>query len=111
MFLAWLFELFVVFRWYEIVDCIFVFFSSRRRHTRCALVTGVQTCALPICASVEAIWPASASAVPVSATTVFSASVGALSAGSAQPRRTINFVFILPPKRNQTEKKAVYRHR
>src|SRR3546814_7093681 len=30
------------------VVCIF-FFSSRRRHTRCALVTGVQTCALPIC--------------------------------------------------------------
>src|SRR3546814_3764186 len=30
--------------------CCFVFyFSSRRRHTRCALVTGVQTCALPIC--------------------------------------------------------------
>src|SRR3546814_9830233 len=27
--------------------CLFVF-SSRRRHTRCALVTGVQTCALPI---------------------------------------------------------------
>src|SRR3546814_4775249 len=26
----------------------FVYFSSRRRHTRCALVTGVQTCALPI---------------------------------------------------------------
>src|SRR3546814_3750943 len=33
-----------------IVICIvvFFFFSSRRRHTRCALVTGVQTCALPI---------------------------------------------------------------
>src|SRR3546814_5101953 len=29
--------------------CFHVFFSSRRRHTRCALVTGVQTCALPIC--------------------------------------------------------------
>src|SRR3546814_3012629 len=28
---------------------IMVFFSSRRRHTRCALVTGVRTCALPIC--------------------------------------------------------------
>src|SRR3546814_9933225 len=28
---------------------VFCFFSSRRRHTRCALVTGVQTCALPIC--------------------------------------------------------------
>src|SRR3546814_4764567 len=27
--------------------CVFLF-SSRRRHTRCALVTGVQTCALPI---------------------------------------------------------------
>src|SRR3546814_8320269 len=29
-----------------VVGCLF--FSSRRRHTRCALVTGVQTCALPI---------------------------------------------------------------
>src|SRR3546814_2872941 len=29
------------------------FFSSRRRHTRCALVTGVQTCALPICFDVQ----------------------------------------------------------
>src|SRR3546814_9694786 len=28
---------------------MYFFFSSRRRHTRCALVTGVQTCALPIC--------------------------------------------------------------
>src|SRR3546814_8439871 len=35
-----------------IILCIFsyfFFFSSRRRHTRCALVIGVQTCALPIC--------------------------------------------------------------
>src|SRR3546814_14857221 len=31
-----------------------VFFSSRRRHTRCALVTGVQTCALPISRRPEA---------------------------------------------------------
>src|SRR3546814_4369689 len=31
-----------------------VFFSSRRRHTRCALVTGVQTCALPILADLLA---------------------------------------------------------
>src|SRR3546814_9778955 len=28
--------------------CLCFFCSSRRRHTRCALVTGVQTCALPI---------------------------------------------------------------
>src|SRR3546814_8313853 len=32
----------------ECIMCVRVFFSSRRRHTRCALVTGVQTCALPI---------------------------------------------------------------
>src|SRR3546814_9143021 len=32
------------------VYLILFFFSSRRRHTRCALVTGVQTCALPISA-------------------------------------------------------------
>src|SRR3546814_3499379 len=31
-----------------IYHVILFFFSSRRRHTRCALVTGVQTCALPI---------------------------------------------------------------
>src|SRR3546814_6404339 len=32
-----------------VVSRMFIFFfSSRRRHTRCALVTGVQTCALPI---------------------------------------------------------------
>src|SRR3546814_11782737 len=35
---------------YIIQYVVFVFFSSRRRHTRCALVTGVQTCALPILA-------------------------------------------------------------
>src|SRR3546814_8229831 len=33
---------------YFFVILFFFFFSSRRRHTRCALVTGVQTCALPI---------------------------------------------------------------
>src|SRR3546814_8396398 len=34
------------------------FFSSRRRHTRCALVTGVQTCALPISRrkACDAVW-------------------------------------------------------
>src|SRR3546814_6803397 len=36
-----------------VCSCIF-FFSSRRRHTRCALVTGVQTCALPIFALSQA---------------------------------------------------------
>src|SRR3546814_9392355 len=36
--------------------CVF-FFSSRRRHTRCALVTGVQTCALPIWHRADALRP------------------------------------------------------
>src|SRR3546814_10996268 len=37
------------------MSCYLVFFfSSRRRHTRCALVTGVQTCALPISHRVHA---------------------------------------------------------
>src|SRR3546814_4084641 len=35
----------------------FFFFSSRRRHTRCALVTGVQTCALPILPADSRAWP------------------------------------------------------
>src|SRR3546814_6704610 len=39
-----------------VMSCYVVFsfmLSSRRRHTRCALVTGVQTCALPICFGFE----------------------------------------------------------
>src|SRR3546814_6562002 len=39
----------------SVVVCAF-FFSSRRRHTRCALVTGVQTCALPIWAATQHVW-------------------------------------------------------
>src|SRR3546814_4909064 len=35
----------------SVFTCVYFFFSSRRRHTRCALVTGVQTCALPIYAA------------------------------------------------------------
>src|SRR3546814_4781735 len=42
----WFFVCVVVFLFTCI--CLVFFFSSRRRHTRCALVTGVQTCALPI---------------------------------------------------------------
>src|SRR3546814_9996726 len=37
------------------VVVLFFFFSSRRRHTRCALVTGVQTCALPIWPELDAV--------------------------------------------------------
>src|SRR3546814_3087824 len=42
--------LFFFFGWITAYGLLFgvFFFSSRRRHTRCALVTGIQTCALPI---------------------------------------------------------------
>src|SRR3546814_8146984 len=43
------------------VCLVLFFFSSRRRHTRCALVTGVQTCALPI--SLPDLWITRASDV------------------------------------------------
>src|SRR3546814_6111149 len=44
------------------VDMYYLFFSSRARHTRCALGTGVQTCALPICATIERLAVAAAAA-------------------------------------------------
>src|SRR3546814_6826015 len=49
--------------------CVIVFFfSSRRRHTRCALVTGVQTCALPILWDYESdapqMWPGPENTAP-----------------------------------------------
>src|SRR3546814_3236876 len=47
MICMWLFALLLLLSCSSVV--FFFFFSSRRRHTRCALVTGVQTCALPIC--------------------------------------------------------------
>src|SRR3546814_6896473 len=43
-----MYMIFRVFGVFIFVLFVFFFFSSRRRHTRCALVTGVQTCALPI---------------------------------------------------------------
>src|SRR3546814_12989890 len=72
----------------------FFFFSSRRRHTRCALVTGVQTCALPISAEqaaqaadpMPAAWPAE----PAAFTQAVRAYVKAqLAAGEAEARATM----------------------
>src|SRR3546814_9110391 len=42
------FYLLLLCSWSRLYFVFFFFFSSIRRHTRCALVTGVQTCALPI---------------------------------------------------------------
>src|SRR3546814_6895826 len=41
---------------YALCSCVSCFFSSIRRHTRFALVTGVQTCALPICLRCPRPW-------------------------------------------------------
>src|SRR3546814_2154035 len=49
LFIFYIFFFFLMFFWLVCLLVFFFFFSSRRRHTRCALVTGVQTCALPIC--------------------------------------------------------------
>src|SRR3546814_5344162 len=48
----------------SIVCCGF-FFSSRRLHTRCALLTGVQTCALPILGGAGALLPVAVLAAPM----------------------------------------------
>src|SRR3546814_1184574 len=45
---------------------VFFFFSSRRRHTSCALVTGVQTCALPIWTGARSCAPPRACRPPAS---------------------------------------------
>src|SRR3546814_4338352 len=75
---------------------LFFFFSSRRRHTRCALVTGVQTCALPIL-SVTAVM-ALASVVGASVMTgdgglaggtAFAAPLGLVEIGSASCRERV----------------------
>src|SRR3546814_7026269 len=51
--------------WFDLVIVWYLlfFFSSRRRHTRCALVTGVQTCALPIFLG-QSFWLRSTEAPP-----------------------------------------------
>src|SRR3546814_6038495 len=55
MFDFWCVSMFLCFCFSLFVFCVLLFFfSSRRRHTRCALVTGVQTCALPIWERIDA---------------------------------------------------------
>src|SRR3546814_1901598 len=64
-------------------------FSSSRRHTRCALVTGVQTCALPIFGKL---------------TRLSSASVSSVTSGSARPAQFLDIrqaVAALEDKRSE----------
>src|SRR3546814_1741493 len=67
--------------------CIVFFFSSRRRHTSCALVTGVQTCALPICLVREIMIAPESVIVQPLRRTIGRARNGARSTGSANDFR------------------------
>src|SRR3546814_9319955 len=80
------------------------FFSSRRRHTRCALVTGVQTCALPICALAAfdplAAGPASVAAQPADPNAVQNRQdqkEAFLKAGSTETRNSGNLALPASP--------------
>src|SRR3546814_4295620 len=73
---------------------LFFFFSSRRRHTRCALVTGVQTCALPISALPYDL--------PTSADTVLTTGDGEQAVGYFQ-NSEIDEDILLPPARPQDD--------
>src|SRR3546814_7886182 len=67
------------------------FFSSRRRHTRCALVTGVQTCALPICLAL-------ARGLPLIGVSSFEVAAAAASPDERAGRRTL---AVLDSKRSE----------
>src|SRR3546814_20259827 len=72
------------------------FFSSRRRHTRCALVTGVQTCALPI---------SSAGGISLTSTIYNRLMIGASLAAIAIPdqaRDSAEDIIVTAQKQNQT---------
>src|SRR3546814_1075486 len=72
-----------------IFEIEYVFFSSRMRHTSCALVTGVQTCALPIFFCQKAwTWSVGAELVATDERDVI------LSTGA--PRRRTYFIGALP---------------
>src|SRR3546814_7285654 len=64
---------------------VLFFFSSRRRHTRCALVTGVQTCALPISINRTAFLATSRG--------IMRAGLVAVPVNHKFPRETIGFIL------------------
>src|SRR3546814_15255846 len=79
------------------------FFSSRRRHTRCALVTGVQTCALPIL--MRKLLPELARRQGVAEIEALAA--GCLSNLSEVPKMTVRVAPNLVPEIEQWLKAAV----
>src|SRR3546814_17117265 len=83
------------------------FFSSRRRHTRCALVTGVQTCALPISFDPLAAGPASTAAQstdPATAHNRQDQKEAFLQSGSTQTRNSVNLQLPASPYRPEEDR-------
>src|SRR3546814_5471168 len=64
------------------------FFSSRRRHTRCALVTGVQTCALPISGAASTVTRGSSAPIENASAEVQAAWKGRAWDRSVRPSRS-----------------------
>src|SRR3546814_17731483 len=87
---------------FEFCVLIYFFFASRRRHTRCALVTGVQTCALPISAATatgSAVWrwPASRSSSASRRSTKRCASAACSASDRRDSRSCVRSVQPAPP--------------
>src|SRR3546814_1446204 len=75
-----------------ILWCVVFFFSSRRRHTRCALVTGVQTCALPIC--FQKAFPESSSNGTLSTRKVVKYNTGTMMTDKMETMRQFRFTVV-----------------
>src|SRR3546814_3395403 len=100
-------EMFVLSLSCVIACCVFFvfFFSSRRRHTRCALVTGVQTCALPI--SADALAEAAGSIID----TIGADAIICFTASGSTARRVARErpgapLLVLTPKRDAARRSA-----
>src|SRR3546814_781807 len=81
------------------VSDVFFFFSSRRRHTRCALVTGVQTCALPISQIPAEGLPAILYSTATAVGYVFPLLIGTLMVTTEFRHKTLTPTFLATPKR------------
>src|SRR3546814_2828759 len=79
------------------------FFSSRRRHTICALVTGVQTCALPI----YLLHDASSPGVAVQDRSHRTTKMGRLRCFAREPTPSRPTVNIQPTRRRESDRMAI----
>src|SRR3546814_14931810 len=84
---------------------ICLFFSSRRRHTRCALVTGVQTCALPICSSLGGDYPLRTRTAPLVSPRRRGSSLGSRRRGSTRVEMRYRRI-VFPDYKSERDRRA-----